>query len=383
MPDSSADLRFIQRALELARMGIGLASPNPHVGAVVVDAGHKIVGEGTHKFADRKHAEVIAIEQAGQRARGATLYLNLEPCCHTGRTGPCSDAVITAGIRRVVASMTDPNPLVASKGFDRLRAAGIEVTIGPGEADAKKINEGFTKYIRTRTPLVTLKTAMTLDGKIAPPPSESANPTALGAAEAARGWITGQAARAHVHLLRHEHDAILVGVGTVIADDPLLTDRSGRARRRPLLRVVLDSHLRTPPESRLIATANNDVALFYCSADEHRRNDLERHGVCVQRVACRDGRPDLREVMTRLGQMEITSVLVEGGSQVNGAALAAGVVDKLFLYYAPRILGEGAVPFLPSDGFGTENDGLSVRNITLHRFGEDFAVEGYVRDPYA
>jgi diaminohydroxyphosphoribosylaminopyrimidine deaminase/5-amino-6-(5-phosphoribosylamino)uracil reductase len=383
MTTPSADELFMNRALELARNGIGLASPNPCVGAVVVDPAGKLIGEGTHKYEHWKHAEVLALEQAGARARGATLFLNLEPCSHTGRTGPCVEAVIKAGIRRVVAAMSDPNPLVCGKGFERLRAAGIEVNVGIGEQEARKLNEAFSCWIRTRRPLVTLKTAMTLDGKIALPP-ESANPTALGAAAANRGYITSEAARAHVQELRHAADAILVGLGTVIADDPLLTDRTGRPRRRPLLRVILDSQLRIPPGSRLVQTAQNDLVVFCTACQPQRRKALEACGVRVEQVAksSKTGSVDLAHVVNQLGAEQITSLIIEGGSLVNCSALRAGVVDKIFFYYAPRILGAGAVPFSAGTGFDQLAEAPQVKNIALYRFGEDFAVEGYLRDPY-
>ena len=224
MSKRPTDEQFMQQALELARQGVALASPNPCVGAVVVSENGEIVGRGVHTYEKRTHAEVLAMEEAGTRARGATLYLNLEPCTHVGRTGPCADAVIAAGIKRVFAAMRDPNPLVGGRGLAKLRAAGIEVHEGLCEPEAKKLNEAFAKYIRHKTPFVTLKTAMTLDGKIAPPPGESDTADALGASG---GWITSEEARAHVHEMRHANDAIMVGVGTVIADDPLLTDRTG------------------------------------------------------------------------------------------------------------------------------------------------------------
>ena len=212
----------------------------------------KIVGTGVHKYDDLKHAEVLALEQAGEKARGATLYTNLEPCSHQGRTGPCADSLIAAGIRRVVASMNDPNPQVSGRGFAKLESAGIQVDTGILQEEAKTLNEAFAKYIRTATPLVTMKAAMTLDGKIAPPPAKSPGVEVVGTHGPTGGWITSESARAHVQQLRHQHDAIMVGVGTVIADDPLLTDRSGLPRRRPLLRVILDSRLRLPLESQVV-----------------------------------------------------------------------------------------------------------------------------------
>ncbi len=386
----------MQQALELAREGIALASPNPCVGAVLVAPNGETVGRGTHTYEGRKHAEVLALEQAGSRAHGAGLYLNLEPCCHTGRTGPCTDAIIAAGIKRVFAAMRDPNPLVAGRGFAKLRAAGIEVHEGLCEPEARKLNEAFAKYIRHKTPFVTLKTAMTLDGKIAPPPGEPGAAPGL----APGGWITSEAARAHVHQMRHASDAIMVGVGTVIADDPLLTDRTGLPRRRPLLRVILDSRLRLPVDSRVVKTAREDLIVYCCFAEENKRRELEARGVVVEQVPMRrspddgtllfpsasptvDGRPELDRVMRNLGEREITSLIIEGGAMVNWAALAAGIVDKIFFYYAPKILaGTGSIPFALGAGFQRMSEAAWVQSLTLHRFGEDFAVEGYLRDPY-
>jgi diaminohydroxyphosphoribosylaminopyrimidine deaminase / 5-amino-6-(5-phosphoribosylamino)uracil reductase len=395
----STDDLFMTEALALARAGIGLASPNPCVGAIVVDERGRIIGRGTHTYDGLKHAEVLALEDAGPQARGNTLYLNLEPCCHTGRTGPCTDAIIQSGIARVVASMRDPNPLVAGKGFERLRAAGIEVVEGVLENEARRLNESFTKFIRTGLPLVTLKSAMTLDGKIATGESVSKNPTALGAAQAHASYITGQAARAHVQLLRHASDAIMVGVGTVIADDPQLTDRSGLPRRRPLMRVILDSRLRIPLESRVVSTCKDDVLLFCSFAEEKKRRALEQRGVRVEQVPLaveptttaegktvqvHDGRPDMHAVIARLGALQLTSLLVEGGAMVNWACLQSAIADKIFFYYTPRILGgTGSVPFALGSGFPNTAQSAHVKNIQLHQFGEDFAIEGYLRDPYA
>ncbi len=387
-PSLSSEEAFMQRALELARKGIAHASPNPCVGAVIVNSESEIVGEGFHTYDGKKHAEVLAIEQAGEHARGCTLYLNLEPCSHTGRTGPCADAVIAAGITRVVCGMRDPNPQVSGLGFERLRAAGIEVVEGILQQQARKLNEGFAKYIRTEIPLVTLKSAMTLDGKIAPAPVETSE-----AGTVQPGWITGEVARAHVHEQRHAMDAIVVGVGTVISDDPLLTDRSGLPRRRPLLRVVLDSSLRLPLDSRLVKTAHNDLLVFCSFAEEKKRRALEDRGVEVEQVSLSKdepsiggsvagGRPDLHEVLRSLGKREITSVMIEGGAMVNWAALSSGIVDKLFLYYAPRILGGGAVPLVRGTGYKSIDQSLHLSSMKLHRFGEDFAVEGYLKDPY-
>jgi len=334
-----------------------------------------------------KHAEILAFEQARGEAHGATLYVNLEPCSHQGRTPPCTDALIAAGISRVVACMQDPNPLVSGQGFAKLRGAGITISSGMLEEQAKALNESFAKYIRHHVPLVTLKAAMTLDGKIAPPPKQSPNPAAHVEANSTRArWITGEAARVHVQELRHQSDAILVGVGTVIADDPLLTDRSARPRRRPLLRVILDSRLRLPLESRMVKTSQDDVLVLCSFAEEKKKKQLLKLGIRVEQLptANSEGHPDMAAVLRFLGEMEITSLMIEGGAMVNAAALSAGIVDKIFLYYAPRILGGTAsVPFAGGAGFGSINDAAYVKSTRLHRFGEDFAVEGYLKDPYA
>jgi len=384
MPDHNIDESFLRQALDLAAQGIGLTSPNPCVGAVIVDANGAIVGTGSHTYEGLKHAEILAIEQAGEKARGATLYINLEPCCHQGRTPPCADALIAAGIIRVVACMQDPNPLVSGQGFGRLRSAGINVSSGLLEEQAKTLNEAFAKYIRHHIPFVTLKAAMTLDGKIAPPPNQSPNPAARAAGTHA-AWITGESARAHVQQLRHQNDAILVGVGTVIADDPLLTDRSGRTRRRPLLRVVLDSRLRLPPDSRLAKTAHDDVLVLCSFAEERKKKQLLKLGVRVEQLpsATSDGHPDVTAVVRCLGELEITSLMIEGGAMVNWAALSARIVDKVFLYYAPRILaGTASVPLAAGTGFPGMGDAACVKSTRLHHFGEDFAIEGYLTDPY-
>ena len=379
------DEQHMRRALDLGRTGIGLVSPNPAVGAVVVDSSGREVGAATHTYDGIKHAEVLALEQAGNLARGGTLYLNLEPCSHQGRTPPCADTVIAAGMSRVVCSMEDPNPKVAGQGFAKLRAAGIKVELGLLATEAKKLNESFAKYIRSGKPLVTLKSAMTLDGKIADASKPGTEPGSTApASEGSRSgyhWITGEVARAHVQQLRHQSDAILAGVGTVMADDPLLTDRSGLPRRRKLLRVILDSYLRIPLTSRVIQTADNDVLVLYSTAEEADKQALETKGILVRQIAATpDGRPDFSAIIQSLGELQISSLLIEGGALVNGAALASGEVDKVFLYYAPKIFGQGAVPFIADETL--HGKAQCVQRYELHRFGEDFALEGYLRDPY-
>jgi diaminohydroxyphosphoribosylaminopyrimidine deaminase/5-amino-6-(5-phosphoribosylamino)uracil reductase len=364
------DDRWIARALELARRGEALTHPNPMVGAVLVKNG-RVVAEGFHTYEGRRHAEIAALENAGKNARGATLYVNLEPCCHSGRTGPCTVAIIAAGVKRVVAAMPDPNPKVAGRGFRQLRRAGIKVTIGAREAEARRLNEPFANWIRQNLPLVTLKSALTLDGCIASPPHSGKNDR----------WITSPQSREEVQLLRHASDALVTGIGTVLADDPSLTDRTGGSRRRPLLRVVLDSRLRLQLKSKLVKSADGDLLVFTTMPLESpRARALGRAGVEVVRVRSRVKRVDLAAVIRELGRRQILSVLLEAGSKINGAALEAGIVDKMILFFAPRIFG-GGVPF--ATGRSRRFAALPpLENISLRQVGPDFAVEGYLRDVY-
>lgn len=370
---STTDSEFMERALALAARGIALASPNPRVGAVVVRDG-QVVGEAFHRYDEKTHAEILALAAAGEASRGATLYVTLEPCCHSGRTGPCAAAIIAAGVQRVVAAMEDPNPRVRGQGFAALRQAGVAVEVGCGADEARHLNLGFAKWITTGLPYVTLKAGMTLDGKIAAPPSRNSDGTRT------HEWITSEEARWHVQQLRHEHDAVLVGVGTAIADNPLLTDRTGEQRRRPLLRVVLDSQLRLPLDSRLVQTAHGDLAVFCTLAETHRAEALRRAGARIEQVPPRDGRPDIGAVLKRLGEWEITSLIAEGGSMANWILLSSRAVDRVFLYYAPKILaGPGAVPLVGGAGFASVREAIALQDVRLHRFGPDFAVEAFVK----
>jgi diaminohydroxyphosphoribosylaminopyrimidine deaminase / 5-amino-6-(5-phosphoribosylamino)uracil reductase len=382
---SLSDESFLRRALALARKSIALASPNPHVGAVIVDPEGNLAGEAFHTYAGVRHAEILALEEAGERARGGTLYINLEPHCYQSRTPPCTDALIAAGIKRVVASMADPNPSVSGRGFEQLRVAGITVDVGRLQAEARQLNEAFARYIRHGVPFVTLKSAMSLDAKIGVPRTSEFNQSP---GVPAGGWITGSASRAHVQEQRHENDALLVGVGTILADDPLLTDRTGKPRRRPLLRIILDSQLRVPLNSRIVQSAvkqgpESDVLIFCGLAEERKKRELEAQGIRVEQLPAhsRSRRPDIHAVLRRIGELEITSLLIEGGSTVNAIALAAGAVDKLFLYYGPKILGSQTVPFISSTYPVTGPQ--KPANLQIHRFGDDVAVEGYLRNPYA
>jgi len=361
------DQQWMERALQQAERSVGLASPNPAVGCVLV-RGDDLVGEGFHEFDRRDHAEVVALKQAGPLAQGATAYVTLEPCSHQGRTGPCADALIAAGVRRVVVATADPNPLVNGKGIARLREAGVQVRTGLLQEPARRLNDGYAKFITAFLPYVTMKVAATLDGRIAPAQRE------------ARGhfWISGSEARAEVHRMRHAVDALIVGVGTIIADDPLLTDRSDLRRRRPLQRIVLDSSLRTPLDSQLVKTAYQDVLIFFSHAEAAAQKALEARGVRLQQIAHRGPRISLQDALVRLAEMQITNVLLEGGAEVYTSALNQGLVDKLTLFYAPTFFGKAAVPMLSAI------DGLpQIEDYSLTQFGRDFALEARLHDPWS
>ena len=358
------DIRFMQHALTLARKGIGLASPNPAVGSVIVRDG-QIVGEGFHQYEWRDHAEIVALKSAGQKARGATLYVTLEPCNHTGRTGPCTEAIIAAGVSRVVAAMQDPNPKTSGSGLERLRAAGVEVDSGVLEDEAQRLNETFACWIRTQRPFVTLKSALTLDGQLALPKRKKGERSA---------WISSEESRAEVQRLRHSSDALLTGIGTILADNPLLTDRSGLSRRRRLLRVVLDSQLRLPPPSRIVKTADDDLLVFTAAAlDSPKAQKLQSLGIELVRARASAGRIGLNAVLAELGRRDILGVLLEAGPALNGAAIEAGLVDKFVLYYAPKIAGEGSVPFARVRPLGCS----ALRNAQIRQVGPDFCIEAY------
>jgi diaminohydroxyphosphoribosylaminopyrimidine deaminase/5-amino-6-(5-phosphoribosylamino)uracil reductase len=359
---------YLREALDLAILGRGLTSPNPMVGAVLVRDG-QVVGRGFHTYAGVKHAEILALEQAGEQARGAILYINLEPCSHHGRTGPCTDAIVAAGVAEVVAAMQDPNPQVSGRGFQALRQAGVRVQIAAEfTAEAEKLNEAFVHFMRAGRPLVTLKSALTLDGKIAAPDDN-------------RGWITSEVARAHVQQLRHHADAILTGIGTVLADDCLLTDRTGLPRSRPLLRFVLDSQLRIPPHCKMLDSCRGDVVIATTSAAApERRKAVEARGAKVLTFDGLDGRTDLRSVVDWLAGEKYLSLMIEAGSRMNWAALEAEIVDKIFFYYGAKILGGvQALPMAGGPGRRRRVDAIGVRDLTVHHIARDeFAVEAYV-----
>jgi diaminohydroxyphosphoribosylaminopyrimidine deaminase/5-amino-6-(5-phosphoribosylamino)uracil reductase len=362
MDKHEEDLKFVQRSLDLAAEGKGRVSPNPLVGCVIVSHDGKVVGEGTYIYDGVKHAEVIALEQAGEKARGATAYVSLEPHDHQNRTLPCTEALIDAGIRRVVSPIEDPNPLVSGQGFDRLRRAGIEVATGILEDEAAQLNEKFICWHRNRRPFVHLKLAMSLDGRISLHNSVS---TALTSVEA----------RARVQEIRHEHDAILIGGNTAYVDDPELTDRSGRLRGRPLMRVVLDNRLRLPLESKLVSTADKIPTLVFSdSPDDKRVAELQGRGVVVSRKNARD----LTAVLECLRQREIQSVLVEGGTEVAGAFCDARLVDKVTFIFAPLIIGGNeAPPAVGGAGTSSLDNTLKLHAISAKNFGRDIEITGY------
>ncbi|HYK36845.1 bifunctional diaminohydroxyphosphoribosylaminopyrimidine deaminase/5-amino-6-(5-phosphoribosylamino)uracil reductase RibD [Alloacidobacterium sp.] len=365
MPD---DLQWMTRALELAQRSVGLSSPNPAVGCVLVQGDGSLVGEGVHEYDKLDHAEIAALKGAGEKARGATAYVTLEPCSHQGRTGPCADALIAAQVSRVVVATGDPNPAVNGQGLAKLRAAGISVTTDMLRDQARALNDGFAKHIRNGLPFVTLKAGLSLDGRIAPA-SVPAGQT---------HYITSEASRTIVQRMRHASDAVITGVDTVIADDPLLTDRSGLRRRRPLLRVVLDSSLRLPVGSKLVKSAQGDVVAFHASANSDRVWALEDAGIRLERIEAVDGHVSLPAVMKRLGERPVLNAMLEAGPRLNSSALVSGVVDKLCLFYAPCFLGADAVPLLAGGRIAAPIERISWKTV-----GDDVCLEGYLRDPWA
>jgi diaminohydroxyphosphoribosylaminopyrimidine deaminase/5-amino-6-(5-phosphoribosylamino)uracil reductase len=373
MNTSDQDRYWMQRALELARRGIAVTSPNPAVGCVILDRAGQVSGEGWHEYDLVEHAEVVALkvaaQHAGNRLLGGTAYVNLEPCNHTGRTGPCTEALIASGLHRAVAATIDPNPAVAGHGADRMRAAGMEVTLGVCQAEARRLNEGFARWSQHKRPLVLMKVAMTLDGRIAPPAGHHALREPY--------WITSEAARAAVQPLRWQADAALTGVDTVLADDPMLTDRSGLRRRRPLLRVVLDSALRMPLDSKMVATAHNDVVIFTVSKDEARIRELQSRGVRVEVLPAEAGRVSLANVLDKLGEEGILTLLTETGTRLNTALLAAGLVDRVHLFVSPQIMGSDAVP-----AFRGMSHPIRMAEVEVERYDNDLGLCSLLKDPW-
>ena len=367
------DTYLMQRALELARRGIAVTSPNPVVGCVILDRSGQVVGEGWHEYDLLDHAEVVALREAaqhaGDRLKGGTAYVTLEPCNHTGRTPPCTQALIAAGLGRVVAATIDPNSAVAGHGMEALKAAGLQTTIGPCEKEARRLNEGFARWSQEKRPLVLMKVAMTLDGRIAPPAGQHQIREPY--------WITSEAARAAVQPLRWQADAVMVGVDTVLADNPMLTDRSGLRRRRPLQRLVLDSALRMPLDCKMVATAQSDVVVFTVSNNEARILELRNRGVRVEVLPAEAGRVPLGKVLDQLGEEGILTLLTETGTRLNTALLAGDLVDRAHFFVSPQIMGSDAVP-----AFKGMAAPIHMAEVEVERYGNDLGLCSLLKDPW-
>ncbi len=369
MDVSETDLHYMRKALQLARKGRGWTSPNPMVGAVLVK-GERIVGRGWHPALGAPHAEVKAIEDAGEAARGATLYVTLEPCNHQGRTPPCTRAVLAAGIARVVIGMADPNPGVSGGGADFLESRGLDVVLGVLGAECRRLNQPFIKYVTTGLPYLVLKAAATLDGRIAARSGDAR-------------WITNERSRRLVHRLRHELDAVLVGIGTVLADDPQLTVRLDRGRFRQPVRIVLDSRLQLPPESRLAVSAREVPVWVVCgeTVDGGKRRRLETLGVEVIPVVGGQRGIDPLALVGELGRRGITSVLIEGGARVFGSFIDARLMDEGYFFYAPKILGDArGVPMIAGSERATMAEALPLHDLRVRRFGEDVLLLARFRE---
>jgi len=361
------DAAFMQRALDLARRGRGWVNPNPLVGAVVVRDG-KIVGEGFHPRLGEAHAEVFALREAGEKARGATIYVTLEPCNHWGRTPPCTQAIIDAGIRHVVAATWDANPLTAEQSRKTLEAAGVTLSVGLLEADARRLNEPFFHFMRTRRPFVVMKTAMTMDGKIATPSGHSQ-------------WISGEVSREHVHELRATYAGVMVGIGTVLADDPSLTCRLPDAHAPA--RIVVDPRAETPPDAKLFADPSPVLLAIAPHADPARRRALEARGAQLLEVPLgANGRHlDLDALMAMLGEQGLDSILLEGGGGLNASALRAGIVTKVVTFIAPKLLAGDGIPPTHGPAFATMDQALPLRDLSCYPSGPDIRLEAYLDGP--
>jgi len=364
------DERFMKMALELAEKGRGFTSPNPMVGAVIVSGG-KVVGKGYHQSAGKAHAEVNAIDDAGVHAKGATLYVNFEPCNHTGQTPPCTAKILSAEIGRVVVAMNDPNPDVQGGGMDYLKRRSLAVTVGVCEDEAKKLNEVFVKYVTTKRPFSIVKCAATLDGRIATRTGDSR-------------WVSSEESRKFVHRLRHAVDAIMVGIDTVLTDDPRLTTRlTGEMQPQGLdpTRVILDTHLRIPESAKLLRLDSDSDTLLITgpAVSAKKKARIEMKGARVIESPVQDDRIDLGRLLDRLGTLGVTSLLIEGGSRVIASALSSGIVDKIAFFYAPKILGgDDGVPICRGVGPELMESSIPVRDITVRRLGDDVMIEGYI-----
>lgn len=361
------DAKFMGRALEIAAKGSGYTNPNPLVGAVIVKEG-RIIGEGYHEVYGGNHAEVNAINNAVEDVKGSTMYVTLEPCSHYGKTPPCAKALVEKGIKKVVIGLKDPNPLVSGKGIEILKSNGIEVVVGVLEDQGKKLNEIFLKYITTKTPFCVMKTAMTLDGKIAATTGDSK-------------WITGEISRKYVHNLRHKLSGIMIGVGTVIADDPLLTTRVDFIGGKDPTRIIIDSSGRMPLEAKVLNLKSNAKTIIATTEKAHKDKirALEEKGAEIIITSIKNNGVDLRELMKKIGEMNIDSILLEGGSKINYSALEAGIVDKVNAFISPKIVG-GDTAKTPVGGEGKKymKDAILLKDTEIHHFGDDIMVEGYV-----
>ena len=357
------DIKFMRHALELAQLAEGDTSPNPMVGAVIVDGDGNIVGEGYHHKAGQPHAEINALAAAGDKAKGATVYVTLEPCSHYGRTGPCCEALIKAGVKRVVSAVTDPNPLVAGRGLNRLREAGIEVTEHVCEDEAKKLNEKFFFWITHKRPFVSLKYAMTLDGRLAATGGDSK-------------WITGEEARTYAHYLRKTHDAVLVGKNTVLQDDCELTTRMVEGKNP--VRIVLDSNAAIPLNAKILNGEAKTIVALSEAAPQDKLDELQKlTNVEILKMPQQNGHLDLQALLEKLAAMEITSVLVEGGSEVHGAFIDAGLAERVYAFIAPKIIG-GKEAIGPIGGIGSTDMGkaLQLHGVEYKQLGADFLITG-------
>ena len=354
-------------ALRLAKKGWGFTSPNPMVGAVIVKDNH-IVGRGYHQAYGGPHAEVNAIYDAGKKSQGATLYVTLEPCNHTGKTPPCTQAILSAGIRKVIVAMQDPNPNVSGQGSQYLIQNGIEVEGGINEIEARQLNESYIKFITCNCPFIIIKCAATLDGRIATSTGDSK-------------WISGPLSRSYVHHLRHGVDAIMVGIETIRKDNPSLTTRLDHMKGVDPTRIILDTHLSIPLDAKVLSIASRAQTWVVCGhgVDQTKKAAIIQKGAKVIESDQRQGRIDLGKLVSQLAQKQISSILIEGGGQVIGAALAAGIVDKLCFFYAPKILGgDDGIPICSGTGPQMMDDSVKVRRINVHRFDDDVMIEGYI-----
>jgi diaminohydroxyphosphoribosylaminopyrimidine deaminase/5-amino-6-(5-phosphoribosylamino)uracil reductase len=361
--------RLMRLCLSLARRAEGQTSPNPLVGAVITRA-RRIVGKGYHRRAGEPHAEIDAIKDAGKTTPGAEMWINLEPCDHWGRTGPCTEAIINSGIKRVTVGMEDPNPRVKGKGIAKLRKNGIKVEVGLLEDECRRLNESYIKFIRTKTPWVILKAAASLDGKTATRSGESR-------------WISGKESLSYVHRLRNKVDAILVGVNTIIKDDPLLTTRLPGRKGHDPVRIVADSKLRIPLTSRVLTLKSEAITIVATTyrASPGKIRSLEQMGVKVLTIdQDNNGRVDLSSLMKKLGALNITSLLIEGGSTINASALSSGIVDKVVCFYAPRIIGgKRSAGIVGGNGVETLEQAVGLGDIRVKRLGDDVLIEGYIK----